>query len=52
MIGAVSKLFYPSNVYSSRNRINNSTYSIRPIVEINSNVEINDMDKGNNGLTY
>ena len=51
MIGAVSKLFYPSNVYCSRNRINNSTYSIRPIVEINSNVEVNDMDKGNNGLT-
>ena len=51
MIGSASKLFYPSNIYSSRNVINNSTYSIRPIVEINTNVEINDMDKGNNGLT-
>ena len=49
MIGTESDLFYCSSVYVSNNSTNSSEYHIVPIVEINSDVEIDRQNSNKNG---
>lgn len=49
MIGSESDLFYCSNLYTSNNTPGSSEYHIVPIVEINSDVEIDRQDSNRNG---
>ena len=51
MIGSTSDLFYCSSLYTAGNAPNSSTYHIVPIVELNTNVEINTENFSKNGGT-